>query len=401
MKLLRVIPTIDPRSGGPAEAARRIDAELLRLGHSVEVATLDAVDSELGADYPARVHSLGFAREGYRYSPALLPWLRANGERFDAAVVDGLWQYPGLAAWRAFAGGRLPYFVYPHGMLDPWFKTAYPLKHLKKWLYWPWAEYRVLRDARAVLFTCEEERLLARRSFGLYRANEVVAGLGTADVPPPDAARLAAFHARFPGLAGKRLVLFLGRIQEKKGCDLLIKAFAGVAHHDARAHLVMAGPDPQNWAAALKALAAERGVAERITWTGMLTGELKWAAFQAAEAFCLPSHQENFGIAVAEALACGRPVAISDKVNIWREIEAGGAGWVQPDTQAGTTQALAHWLAATPAQLAQAGTAARVCFERHFRIEAAARRLATILAEHVPTGRMSPTPALAPGDVHS
>ncbi|MEB0151131.1 glycosyltransferase, partial [Pseudomonas sp. CCC2.2] len=82
--------------------------------------------------------------------------------------------------WRALAKKKIPYFIFTHGMLDPWFKKNYPLKHLKKWLYWTWGEYRVLRDAKAVLFTCEEEKILARQSFWLYKANEVVTAFGTA-----------------------------------------------------------------------------------------------------------------------------------------------------------------------------------------------------------------------------
>ncbi|GAC1536828.1 MAG: glycosyltransferase [Ramlibacter sp.] len=382
MNLLRVIPSIDPRRGGPAEAARRFDTELLRMGHHVEVVSLDAPGTEFAADYPAPVHPIGFRREGYRYSAALVPWLKANAARFDAVLVDGLWQYAGFGTWRALARTRLPYFVFSHGMLDPWFKRAYPLKHLKKWLYWPWAEYRVLRDARAVLFTCEEERLLARRSFWLYRAREAVTAFGTSDVPR-DAARLrAVFHARYPGLREQRIALFLGRLHEKKGCDLLIEAVARVAKKEPRLHLVMAGPEDAEWGARLRALAAARGIAERITWTGMLSGDLKWGAFHACEVFCLPSHQENFGIAVAEALACERPVLISNKVNIWREIDADGAGWVDTDTIEGTTRTLERWLAASPAEIASRRQAARQSFERRFKVDQAARTLVGILSAH-------------------
>src|SRR5258708_12756609 len=95
----------------------------------------------------------------------------------------GLWQPHILAVWQRFQKTAIPYFVFPHGMLDPWFKRTYPLKHLKKWLYWPWAEYRVLRDARAVCFTCEEERRLARQSFRLYQCSEQL--LNYRPSPPP------------------------------------------------------------------------------------------------------------------------------------------------------------------------------------------------------------------------
>lgn len=350
----------------------------------MEVACLDAPDHAWHAAYPAPVHALGPAKLGYRYSPTLLPWLRANRQRFDAVIVDGLWQYHGLAAWRALSGTDTPYFVFTHGMLDPWFKRTYPLKHLKKWLYWPWAEHRVLRDARAVLFTCEEERRLARESFWLYKANEIVTAFGTDSPPDDDDSQLAnGFFAAYPETHGKRLFLYLSRIHEKKGCDLLIEAFARVAIDDPTLHLIMAGPDQTGWASALKAQAQRLGVADRITWTGMLQGDAKWGAFHAAEVFCLPSHQENFGIVVAEALGCGKPVLISDKVNIWREIEADGAGIVRPDTVEGTADALRTWLALTPEAQDRMRAAGRQCFENRYRIERVAADLVDIIARHL------------------
>jgi glycosyltransferase involved in cell wall biosynthesis len=387
MKLLRLISSLDPIGGGPIEGARRIDEELARLGHQVEVACLDDPGQPWHSVYPATVHALGPARLGYRYSPVFLPWLRANRQHFDAVIVDGLWQYPGLAAWRAFAGTNTPYFVFTHGMLDPWFKRTYPLKHLKKWLYWPWAEYRVLRDAKAVLFTSEEERCLARESFWLYRANEVVTAYGT-DTPQQDEdARLAAaFLNSHPETQGKRLFLYLSRIHEKKGCDLLIHAFAQVAAADPSLHLVMAGPDQTGLVATLKQQAQSLGIADRITWPGMLQGDAKWGAFHAAEVFCLPSHQENFGIVVAEALGCGKPVLISDRVNIWREIAADGAGIVRPDTVEGTVDALRAWLALTPEEQGRMRDSSRRCFENRYRIERVATDLIDIISHHIATG---------------
>ena len=125
-------------------------------------------------------------------------------------------------------------------MLDPWFKRTYPLKHLKKLLYWRWAEYRVLRDAKAVLFTSDEERRLARKSFALYRCNEVMVNYGTAapEIQLPGARE--DFLSAFPQLRGQNLLLFLGRMHEKKGCEELIRAFA--EFENPALHLVLAGP---------------------------------------------------------------------------------------------------------------------------------------------------------------
>src|SRR6202008_3652312 len=134
-------------------------------------------------------------------------------------IVNGLWQYHSYAVWRTLRKSGTPYVVFPHGMLDPWFKRRYPLKHVKKWLFWPWSDYRVLRDARAVLFTCEEERELARRSFWLYRCNEKIVAYGTPGPSGDSEAFRREFFGRYPNLQGKRLALFISRIHPKKGCD--------------------------------------------------------------------------------------------------------------------------------------------------------------------------------------
>ena len=390
MKLLHVLPTLDPAGGGPMEAVLQSGLECQRLGHAVEVATLDDPSAPYLNDYPLTVHALGPARGGYAYSRRFVPWLRAHAGHVDAVVVNGLWQFHALGARQALQGTGVPYFVYPHGMLDPYFKAAHPLKHLKKWLYWPWADYRVLRDARAVLYTCEEERRLARLSFWLYRAREAVVAFGTA-APPSDALRLCeGFLGAHPQLRGKRLWLFLSRIHPKKGCDLLIDAFARVANEEPDLHLVIAGPDQTGWMAALQARAAALGIAGRISWPGMLRGDLKWGAFHASEAYVLPSHQENFGIAVAEALGCGVPVLISDKVNIWREIDAAGAGLVADDTVAGTEQSMRRWLALPPAARTAMRTAAARLFVDRFSVRAMADSLIETIAARLQSDASEP-----------
>ena len=264
-------------------------------------------------------------------------------------------------------------------MLDPWFKRTYPLKHLKKWLYWPWAEYRVLRDAQAVLFTCEEERLLARQSFWLYKCNEIVVNFGTAAPIGEPAVQRQTFLNRFPELRHKRLILFLSRIHPKKGCDLLIEAFAKVAETEDSLHLVMAGPNQTNWQEQLQLSAEKLGIPEKITWTGMLSGELKWGAFHAAEVLVLPSHQENFGIVVAEAMACGVAVLISNKVNIWREIAADDAGLVANDDLDGTVELLQKWLKMLPNEQQTKQKNAKNSFNKRFEIHQAAQSLINTL----------------------
>ena len=320
----------------------------------------------------------------YGYSSRFVPWLKANRSRYDVVVVNGIWQYNALGVWRALRKTDTPYFVYTHGMLDPWFKRAYPLKHLKKWVYWPWADYRVLRDAAAVLFTCEEERRLARLSFWLYRCRELVANYGTAGPVGNPAEQVDLLLKKHPELSNRRCLLFLGRLHVKKGPELLFKALSRVLQRlpeplTRDVHLIVAGPNEHAYGRRMAAVVDDLGLTERVTWTGMLGDDLKWGAFYAAEAFILPSHQENFGISVAEALGCGVPVLISDQVNIWREICTDGAGFVDADTLNGTVNLIERWLRTPPAEWRAMGRRAKWCFDTRFNIEQAASSLVKAL----------------------
>lgn len=394
MKILHVISSVDPKGGGPIEGIKQLNFPVRELGVQVDIVCGDNDNAAYIAEIQAlaasnatagipesNVIALGPSYLGYGYTPKLIPWLRAHAHEYDAVIVNGIWQYHSFAVWRALKGTATPYYVFTHGMLDPWFKHNYPLKHLKKWLYWPWAEYKVLRDARRVIFTCEDERLLAKESFWLYKAKEAVTAYGVANPPANSENLVSKFFAQYPQLQGKRIALYLSRIHEKKGCDLLIEAFAKVAQRDQNLHLVMAGPDQTGWVAKLKTQAEALGIAHRITWPGMLQGDMKWGAFYAAEVFCLPSHQENFGIVVAEALACGKPVLISNKVNIWREIEADGAGLVAEDTLSGTQYNLERWLNMTANQFNTMQAKAQPCFISRFHVQRAAGRLLEIIQE--------------------
>jgi glycosyltransferase involved in cell wall biosynthesis len=373
-RILHCIASVDPRKGGPIEGLKQLSAINQQQGHTVEVLSLDAPEDPWVQQCPLTCHAVGPAYVGnYQYSPRFVPWLQAHAHRFDAVIVNGIWQYHAFGTWRALHNTATPYFVFTHGMLDPWFKRTYPLKHLKKWLFWPWSEYRLLRDATAVMFTCEDERRLARQSFWLYQCDEYVVNYGTA-APPPDAARQQhAFARRFPELQGQRTLLFLGRVHEKKGTDLLFKAFAALRHRDPDrvrdVRIVMAGPADHAYGQRMQALASALRLQDHITWTGMLTGDEKWGAFRCADAFILPSHQENFGIAVAEALACGLPVLISNQVNIWREIQQEEGGFVDTDTQEGTERLIQRWLDTPPDTWQAMRRNAQRCFNQRFLID--------------------------------
>ena len=376
--------TLHPSVGGVAAAVLALSRGLARRGHKLDVVVLDEPDvvaavADRGPADNITMHALGSGLTNYRYSHTLWPWLRQHGGDYDHVIVNGIWQYLSFAAWRRYAGSSVPYYVFPHGMLDPWFKETFPLKHLKKWLYWPWAEYRVLRDAAAVIFTSEEERFQARKSFWLYRCREKVSPLGV-EAPPISSNAKSEFLSRYPQLQNSRNFLFLGRLHPKKGCDMLLEAFARFRSNDSIS-LILAGPDQVGWESDLRRQVTRLNLTNRVVFTGMLEGSMKQGAFANAEAFVLPSHQENFGISVVEALAVSVPVLISNRINIWREIEADRAGYVESDDLAGTTRLLQRWIDTAPAEREMIRQNARRCFEQRFEINRAVDSLLQILNE--------------------
>jgi len=342
-----------------------------RAGNEVEIATLDgpkdgpAHDGYSGViDCP--IHCCGPGFSNYCYSSKLKDWLRTNYPRFDGIIVNGIWQYHG-AAVHSVVAGRKPYVIFAHGMLDPYFRERYPLKHLKKLPYWLLQERRNLRDAQAVCFTSQEEQRVAAIGFPLPQFRGVVIPYGTPG-PTGDPAQLRqAFLNGWPSLKDKKYFLFLGRIHPKKGCDLLLEAFARAVPQDLS--LVMAGPDESGWGNELREKSSSLGIANRVVWTGMLRGDAKWGALYGAEAFVLPSHQENFGIAVADALACGTIPLISDKVNIAPDVVQDGAGLMDTDTVEGTISLFARFLALSIDQRREMEEKTLDCFRTRYRLD--------------------------------
>jgi glycosyltransferase involved in cell wall biosynthesis len=376
MRILHIIGTMDPASGGPSEVVRML-AEHAPAGFTTEIVTIDPPGAAFLKNVSFPVHALGTPKNRW-FAPRLLPWLRANRHRFDAAIVHGLWEYTGLAARRAFTG-HLPYAVFPHGMLDPWFKRNHPLKHAKKWLYWHLVERWNLRRAQHVLFTTTAERDLARHTFGRAHWDPIVVPLG-AEMPTADPLRLTENffqrcpNARNPDGTPRRFLLYLGRLHRKKGADLLLDAFAfgpdPIAAREPNLDLVIAGPlgEPAGWGHRLRRRIEASPYAARIHWPGLLRDDAKWGAFTAAEAFILPSHQENFGIAVVEALGTGCPVLTTHPVNISPEIEADASGLIEADTPKGIRRLLDRWLALDPAARAEMRRRARSSFQRRYDI---------------------------------
>jgi glycosyltransferase involved in cell wall biosynthesis len=398
MKILRVISNMDPAHGGPCQGIRNSIPELMKLGAINEVVSLDDPNaSYLGKDNFS-IHALGPAKGPWAYGEKLYPWLIENIVNYDVVIIHGLWLYHGFAVLKAIKKlrkqqtAKVPkFFVMPHGMLDPYFQKAEGrrLKAIRNWFFWKLIESNLVNKADGILFTCEQELQLARLPFRPYSPkSELNVGYGVPSPPPFEEEMKRAFEEKALAVKGEPYILFLSRIHPKKGIDLLIDAFQKILFGnetkvESIPKLIIAGPGAETefGKTLQEKVKACTLLSKKVIFTGMLVGDSKWGAFYGCKAFILPSHQENFGIAVAEALAAGKPVLISKQVNIWREIYAGGAGLVEEDSINGTISLLERFFSLSETEVAKMGDAATKVFEAHFAIAPAAHNMLKLIKQ--------------------
>jgi len=383
MRILHIIRTLNPAWGGPVTGLEEMSTAMGELGAQVEVLCMDDPRSEWLARWKVPIHPIGRGLFKYGYTPALKPWLAREASRFDSVVINGIWMYYSAATRDVLKGEGIPYYVFIHGALHPWLRHRYPLKHIKKSIYWKVFEHQVLRDAEATLFTTEEEKRLAENSFLPYRCTGVVAGYGINkhELCGPSGLQ-RQFRSLFPMLGEQPYILFLGRIHEVKALDVLFGAVATIKNRLGDRKLVVAGGGDKTLVNRLKALSASLEIDRHIVWTGPLDGKMKWGALCGAEALVLPSHLENFGISAAESLSCGVPVLISDKVNIWREVRDQGAGLTGVDNIEGVASMLIEWFDLSENQRSRMRENASRCLDAHFNMGTNARSLLKILTAH-------------------
>lgn len=373
MKLSFVVHTLDRAAGGVTSAVEELACAMKALGHECRIISFDDPKGFKGSDEVESI-AIGPRIGSYGYIPNLQNRLRAHDT--DIFILNGLWLHSTHGVGRWARANNIPYVVFPHGMLDPYFRK-FPLKHLKKLLYYTFFERSTLVGAKAICYTTQSEKKLAQNTFPLFtpKRQEVV-GLGLESSPYEPEAAKENFYSHFPALRDKQFLLHMGRFHPKKGCDMLLKAL----HDFPSLELVMAGPLHGAQAAYIRKLhdlAAAAG--SRVHWTGMLTGELKWGALSAAKGLILPSHQENFGMVVAEALSIGTPVYISDKVALCHEVLRERCGFVQDDTFEGTRSLLRAFSHCSAIEHSQLSVNARNCFESNFLPAFVARRFENLL----------------------
>ncbi|MEM7064872.1 MAG: hormogonium polysaccharide biosynthesis glycosyltransferase HpsP [Cyanobacteria bacterium P01_B01_bin.77] len=356
LNVLQIVPSISLVYGGPSQMVRGLSGSLAKQGVNVTVLTTDANGDEGQAplDVPLKqpiktdgYHTLYFRCapfQRYKFSLPLLQWLQRHGAEYDLAHIHALFSPVSSTAAMVARWQKLPYILRPLGTLDP---ADLAKKKQFKQVYATLLEQPNIREAAALHFTSEQEARVSER-FGVSTRDMVLPlGVVLPEFTDSDAEAQRMVRQRYGIAEGTPIVLFMSRIDPKKGLDLLLPALESLHRSGQQFHFILSGGNPQDqgYVDAIAQQIETSPLTNCTTITGFVGGDLKAQILQAADAFVLPSYYENFGIAVAEAMMAGKPVVISDQVHIWQDIENSQSGWVVPCDQTVLTHTLTTALA--------------------------------------------------------
>ena len=330
MRILNLTQSYTPffEFGGPPEKVRALSEGLAQLGHEVTVLTADwGIEqrvSELPGEPAAENSPFGKKREvrgvkaiylanwlhyhAASWNPALPRYLRARLQNFDIVHIFGLYDLLGPRTAVAARQRNIPYVVEPIGMFVPIVRNLF----LKRAYHYFFGNH-LLQNAAAIIATAEQEK--AELIAGGIPADKIVLRRNGVSVPASLPAR-GAFRASLNLPADSRLILFLGRLSQKKSPDLLLEAFAQLPNSSPPIHLAFVGPDEAGMLARLHQMAEQLNVSPRVHFSNPLSGGAKWSAYRDADIFVLPSQNENFGNTAAESVAAGTPAIFTDQCGI-------------------------------------------------------------------------------------
>ncbi|MCE9520404.1 MAG: glycosyltransferase [Verrucomicrobia bacterium] len=382
MRVLHVIPSLDKRDGGPSHALPLMARSLTIQGITVDVVTT-ITDADAGAqdiEFGKRVEREGctlffFKRQThfYKASLPLHAWLRSHVKNYDLVHIHALFSFASISAARVARARGVPYIIRPLGLLNA-YGMQQRRRRVKQWSF-RLIEKPLLDSAAAIHYTSTQERDEAAHL--QIKAPAHVIPLGIDLTPFQHLPAAEVFKERFPETRGKQVILFLSRLDPKKGLELLMEAFAMLQETNPDIHLVIAGGGNEEYTKELRGLAARLAIANKTTWTGQLDGDVKLSALAAATLFVLPSHSENFGIALLEAMAAGVACLSTRGVALAVEGARQGAGMVVTCEIETLVMAMKRMLV-DGALRAQLGESARRMAQEQFSLEATGAALTSL-----------------------
>lgn len=380
LKVLQIVPSISLVYGGPSQMVRGFSHALSAAGAAVHIATTNAngdideapLDVPLGVPVKEENYTVYYFRcaplRRYKFSAGLLRWLWFHAQDYDIAHVHALFSPVSSLAATVLRSRGVPYLMRPLGTLDP---ADLQKKRRFKQFYAAVLERPNLAGAAAIHFTSEQEAQVSER-FGTQTPG-IVLPLGVSPWLHPETT--TDIYDRFQIPHDRPLILFMSRLDPKKGIDLLLPALETLQQEKLDFHLVMCGANPQDrqYERLIHQRVEKSTLRSQTTLTGFVSGDAKTALLRAADLFVLPSYYENFGIAIAEAMLAGLPVVISDQVHIWRSIQQTDAGWICECSVASLTTQLREALKSS-AERQQRGQNAQRCAQENYSWEAIAEQ---------------------------
>jgi glycosyltransferase involved in cell wall biosynthesis len=361
-RVLRITSSMNPKLGGVVSAVDQCARYFIgNESFSVEVLCFDDPVSPWFDDVEYTVHAIGRSYSGYGFNLKYIPWLIKNARSYDFVFFDGIWQWHLVGAY-ILKLLSVPYVVVTHGMLDVYFNKFF-FKYLKKLPFWFFVDRNALSLSKGVVFSCQQEYLCARSSFPLAKIEPLINRLGIDGI---DGHSVDADKASVFGFGSEFLVgLFLSRIHPKKGLDILISAICD-DRWPSHVCIAIAGPDDSGMVPGYKEVLAKSCKEKNVVWLGMLSGKRKVSAFKLSDFFILPSHQENFGLVIAEALSVGRFIITTDKVNIHSILTDGEAAFVSSDTVDGIINSVTSYVSCSVEERVDMSRRAFNCYQNNF-----------------------------------
>ena len=362
IKILRIITTINPTYGGPAHAIISSSLVLSKQGFKIDILTSDQEDSNFFKSKKIRIINKGPRIGTFGFSLKFTLWLLKHRHEYDMFIIHGLWTYPSLIAKILL---KKKYFVFTHGQLDPYFSNNF-FKRIKKQIYWLLIEKSNLLNARSILLTSQGEKDTLEKTFvNTQGIEKKVIKYGIVKPNLNKKKNLRQFYFKFPNLKNKHFYLFLGRFHEKKGCDIIIKSVKKIKNFNKK--ILLAGPQNKSeYEIKIKNLIKKENLEKKILFSKALYDDIKWGALLASQATLLPSHGENFGVALVESLCLGKPVLTTYKVNIYKVILESNAGFIANDNTKSFTKILKKFSRLNKSKLKKLSNNSFYCYKKNF-----------------------------------
>ena len=383
-RILRIISTLDPKSGGPQASIVESTNALCDVGYSVDILTSDKKNYLKHKNCKFKVIKLNLDSKSYNFSFKIINWIRNNKKDYDFIIIHGIWEFNSLLA-RIFI--KKNYYIILHGQLDPYFATA-TFKRIKKQIYWYLIERQNLLNSNGVFVSGKAETHMIKNTY-VNTDNLKILNIGYSNnihkIKISNKNYEHKFYKKIPILKNKKFILFLGRIDHKKGLDIMLNSIL-IINDMKNFYFLVAGFNKfknKYEKDLINKINSYKKLKERVVITNFLEKDLKIAALSFCEATILPSRGENFGVSVTESLYFSKPPLITNKVGIFNEIKKYNAGIISSDNYTSIANMIKKFINLDKKTLSEYKKNSKRCFNDIFDIKEKNNKLIKIINKNV------------------